>query len=80
MELSSDKHRKKAIERAEKKIIDGLTLSGAEQAAIDGKWFFTVCLPTEVIGQILALADKSGVKPGDIVSAWVMKGLIREGS
>lgn len=70
-EETYQKRRTDGLKKQEK----GSPLKPSEKVAIEGKWFFTVPLPIEVIEKILRIAEKHDVRPSQIAEVWIMKGL-----
>ena len=70
-ESTYEKCKKSAIE----KNIAGERLNKLEKAAIEGKWYFNMVIPHDVIEQIVKKASDAGIKPSELVSLWIMRGL-----
>ena len=68
----------RAKTRALNKLADGVTLSKSEDAALNGMWYFTITLPVDTINELVKMADKNGVKPSTLASAWIEKGIRQE--
>lgn len=65
------KKRKDGLEKQKNKQ----PLMPSERVALEGRWYFTIPLPMEVIEEILVIAEQHDVRPSQIAEVWIMKGL-----